>query len=259
MELGMNRLAVIVPTSFVLAAAVLWDPPPQPLLADPAPSELAESAPEAAKPDIRLASYSVKVGEERPRLPPMGEAEASARWDRMQGWMRCAQGARCQLPENDPREAHFTVRDALLKEGEWFLEHSSAPEQEKHSRNAAFLLLEFPDEEVQSMAIKWILTLPPDVASLSKIRENLINMVDPELARLTMMELSRHRGLPSEREMTDLVEDLLFEGSIFASREVARSVDLVVTEANRGRVERWMSELPPKSAKIRLMKESLGF
>jgi hypothetical protein len=58
--------------------------------------------------------------------------------------------------------------------------------------------------------------------------------------------------------MTDLVEDLLFEGSIFASREVARSMDLVVTETNRGRVEHWMSELPPRSAKIRLMKESLG-
>ena len=96
-------------------------------------------------------------------------------------------------------------------------------EAQKRAYAAATRLLGYPEEQVQGLALRWISQLPARESTLVDIKESLQDMVDPDLARLALLELRRHLGTPQEGAALDLVESLLFEGSIFASREIARS------------------------------------
>lgn len=253
----MNRLLVVTSASLAIAAVLAVD------FESPVSPQIAHSLPSLRAQGIQRISYAATVNQNREepevRLPEMDPREAAQRWEKIDHWITCAKKENCRLPESDSREAHFYLRDQLLKEGQWFLKHSAgSPEQEKRSHTAASLLLSYPEEQVQGLALRWLQLLPPDESTIDLLEKNLSDMVDPELARLSMMELSRHIGTTNENRALDLVEKLLFEGSIFASREVARSAFLVTSDSNRGRVERWISELPPSSAKVRLLKESLN-
>jgi hypothetical protein len=256
----MNRLLILASASLAIAAVIAVD------LESPAPTApaIARAFPLLQANGIQRVSFAATVqrpAESAPeiKLPEMDPREAATRWEKIDRWVACAKKDNCKIPESNSREAHFYLRDQILKEGRWFLEHSAGnAEQEKRSREAATRLLAYPEEQVQGLALRWLQHLSVDAATIDLIEDNLSDMVDPELAHLAMQELSRHMGSNQENQALDLVEKLLFEGSIFASREVARSANLVANESNRGRVERWLSELPPSSAKVRLLQQSLN-
>jgi len=254
----MNRLIVVASASLAIAAVLAVDFETD---APTAPA-IARTFPLLRAGGIQRISYAATVTPApavEEALPEMDPREAARRWEKIDHWVGCAKKDSCHLPDSNSREAHFYLRDQIVKEGQWFLEHSAgSPEQEKRSRDAASRLLAYPEEQVQGLALRWLQHLPPEPATIDLLESNLSDMVDPELARLAMQELSRHINTPDENRALDLVEKLLFEGSIFASREVARSANLVASNGNRGRVERWISELPPSSAKVRLLRESLG-
>lgn len=256
----MNRLLIAASASLAIVAVLAVDL--EETTAPAAPS-IARAFPALRANGIQRVSFAATVNQppavQEEVLPEMDPREAARRWDKIDHWVACAKKDNCQIPDTNSREAHFFLRDQILKEGRWFLEHGAgSPEQEKKSRQAARRLLSYPEEQVQGLALRWLQHLPADPANIELLEENLIDMVDPDLARLAMQELARHMGTAQENQALDLVEKLLFEGSIFASREVARSANLVANDHNRGRVERWISELPPSSAKVRLLQESLG-
>lgn len=186
-------------------------------------------------------------------------AEAARRWTVIEKGMRCASDtADCALPETDSRAKQFAVRDGLLEQARWF--QSQQPRnaaEEKQSYQAAARLLSFPDEAVQGAALEWILSLPPQVKTMGAIRKNMNDMVDPELVRLTMLEAKRHLGGEGEEAALSFVEELVLEGGIFASREAARLAPTLVTARTEERVRGWLAQLPPASAKARLLREGL--
>jgi hypothetical protein len=254
----MNRLIVVASASLAIAAVLAVDFD----TAAPTAPAITRAFPSLRTGGIQRVSYAATVAPQaapEEALPEMDPREAIQHWEKIDHWIGCANGSSCRLPEGDSREAHFYLRDRIVKEAQWFLERSAgSPEQEKRSRSAASRLLAYPEEQVQGLALRWLQHLPVEPSTIDLLEANLSDMVDPELARLAMQELSRHINTPEEGRALDLVEKLLFEGSIFASREVARSANLVTSHDNRGRVERWVSELPPKSAKVRLLRESLN-
>jgi hypothetical protein len=256
----MNRLMIIASASLAIAAVLAVDFE----TAAPTAPAISRAFPMLQANGIQRVSFAATVSrpaepEPEAQLPEMDPREAAKRWEKIDHWVGCAKKDNCKIPDNNSREAHFYLRDQILKEGRWFLEHSAgSAEQEKRSRQAATRLLAYPEEQVQGLALRWLHHLPAEAATIGLIENNLSDMVDPELAHLAMQELSRHMGTAQENEALDLVEKLLFEGSIFASREVARSANLVANDGNRGRVERWLSELPPSSAKVRLLQQSLN-
>lgn len=255
----MNRLLIVASASLAIAAVLAVDIE----TAAPKAPALSRAFPVLQANGIQRISFAATVTQPAPapeeELPEMDPREAARRWDKIDHWVGCAKKDNCRIPDSNSRESHFYLRDQILKEGRWFLEHSAgSAEQEKRSRQAATRLLAYPEEQVQGLALRWLQHLPADPATIDLIEDNLSDMVDPELARLAMQELSRHMGAAQENQALDLVEKLLFEGSIFASREVARSANLVANDGNRGRVERWLSELPPSSAKVRLLQQSLS-
>lgn len=253
----MNRLLIAASASLAIAAVLAAD------LETPAPA-VSRALPLLQASGIHRVSFSATVNPHatpatEEELPEMDPREAARRWEKIDQWIDCAKKENCKIPNSNSREAHFFLRDQIMKEARWFLEHGAgSAEQERKSRQAATRLLAYPEEQVQGVALRWLQQLPLDPTSIDLIERNLIDMVDPELARLAMQELSRHMSTAQESLALDLVEKLLFEGSIFASREVARSANLVATDFNRGRIERWLSELPPGSAKVRLLQKSLS-
>lgn len=256
----MNRLLIVASASLAIAAVLAVD------LEGPAPVAPAVSwaFPMLQANGIQRVSFAATVS--RPatpapaeELPEMDFREAARRWEKIDHWVDCAKKDICKIPDSNSRESHFYLRDQIVKEARWFLAYGAGtPEQERRSRQAAARLLAYPEEQVQGVALRWLQHLPPQAETIGLLEDHLIDMVDPELAHLAMQELSRHMGTAQENQALDFVEKLLFEGSIFASREVARSANLVATDSNRGRIERWLSELPPGSAKVRLLRESLS-
>lgn len=207
--------------------------------------------PKAASPMIRLASAT-----EESSFDP---AEAARRWDVIERGMACAKPqARCKLPEADSRARHFAIRDGLLSQAEWFKsQRPRSAAEEKQSYQAASRLLAFPDETVQGAALEWILTLPPQSKTIRALSNNLDLMVDPELVRLSLLEVKRHLGGEGEGAALSFVEHLVLEGGVFASREAARLAPSLLTPHNEERIRGWLAELPPESAKARLLREGL--
>ena len=208
----------------------------------------------AALPKIAFAAAEVK--DER---PVMDVAQAAARWKKIEALMKCAKEEACKLPETDSRSRSFAVRDGLLEAGQWFLEHKPAgAAEEKKAFRAASQLISFPDEAVQGLALEWILSLPVRADSVGLLAKELELMVDPEFVRLSFLELKRHLGTPQEEAALSLVGKVLLEGGIFASREAARLAPTLVHEGNEERFRGWLGELPPDSAKARILREGLA-
>ncbi len=203
---------------------------------------------------IQKASYLV-VPQEKLQLPTMDPKEAELRWQRLQGWLNCPE-TDCLLPNSDPREKQFVLRKKILEESQWFLEHGAAPEQEKMAYRAATTLLAYPEEQVQIQGLQWLQQLPVKPETLERLQD-LKNVVDPKLAQLMIVEMQRHMQTEEESKALDLVEEILFRGSVYASREVARSAGFLLYDGNRHRLEGWARELPSTSAKSRLLEESL--
>jgi len=186
-------------------------------------------------------------------------AEAARRWGRIEKALRCASGAAaCKLPESDSRAAHFALRDGLVEQVRWFQTQTPrTPSEQKQSFDAATRLLSYPDEAVQGAALEWILSLPVQDSTIPNLRQNLDLMVDPELVRLSLLEVKRHLGTDGEGEALDFVGHLLLEGGVFASREAARLAPSLLTPQNEARMRGWLAELPSDSAKARLLREGL--
>lgn len=256
----MNRLIILIVVSASIAAVVTADlegstgEPPHRLAFHPKPLPFDRAA---ASESVRPISEVIEEAENK--LPPLDPKIAESRWAEIDSWMKCAVSSSCSLgKEGEPREKHFALRDKILSAGEYFLAHSATSAQDvQRSYEAAGRLLSFPEEQVQLLAMRWILQLPRNPATVSLFRNELTDMVDPELAQWTLVELRRHMNTEQEPEALDLVEKFLFEGGIFASREVARSAAILLHEGNRERFNRWIASLPPASAKVRLLKEGI--
>lgn len=225
-------------------------PPQLPKAYQPAP-RLSLSA---ALPKIAFAAAEVK--DER---PAMDAKEAASRWRKIEALMKCAKDEACKLPDTDSRARSFAVRDGLLEQGQWFLEHKPVgAEQEQKAFKAAALLVSFPDEAVQGQGLEWLLSMPVRPESVGLLKKELSLMVDPELVRLSFLELKRHLGTEQEEAALALVGQVLLQGGIFASREAARLAPTLVHEGNEERFRAWLAELPPDSAKARILREGLN-
>jgi len=254
----MKRLIIVAFVSTSIAAVISAD------FADSAsPRLLSESAIPAASRStssqvIRPISLLVSKPTED-TLPSLDQKQAEIRWAEIESWMSCAENLKCQIPhDRDPRDRHFMLREKILSSAQYFLDHAPTnPEQEARSYQAASRLLGFAEEQVQVLALKWIVSLPRAPGTVALLKDQLGDMVDPQLAQWTLIELRRHMSSEQEAEALDLVEGILFEGGIFASREVARSATILLHEGNRERFDRWVATLPPLSAKTRLLRESL--
>jgi hypothetical protein len=213
---------------------------------------LRKAFPAAPAPVIRLASAA-------PEETSFDPEEAARRWDVIEKGMACAKpAARCGLPDTDSRARHFAIRDGLLEQARWFQEQRPRnAAEEKQSYQAASRLLSFPDEAVQGAALEWILSLPPQAKTMRSLKNNLDLMVDPELARLAVLEAKRHLGGEGEDEALAFVGRLVLEGGVFASREAARLAPTLLTPSTEERLRGWLAELPPQSAKARLLREGL--
>lgn len=191
---------------------------------------------------------------------PLDRQEASKRWNAISKLVACSYGAACaySLPEKESRDAFFAARDAILKQVEWFMSRSIPREDLPQSLKAAQGLLSFQDEQVQASALKWILSMPASHNTMKILQDDLKDTVDPDLVRLLVMELRRQMDIGNEEAAMDFSESMLFEGSIMASREFARSVGVLITDANRSRFERWATQLPKTALKTKLLWDALG-
>jgi hypothetical protein len=191
---------------------------------------------------------------------PMDRKEAAKRWDAISKLVACSYGAACSyvLPDAQARDSFFAARDGIVKQIEWFLHREPSKEDLGRSIKAAQGLLSFQDEQVQESAMKWILSMPSNPDTLRMIQEDLRDAIDPDLVGLLVLELRRQMDLGHENAVLEFVESMLFEGSIMASREMARSAPILITEANRHRFERWAGQLPINALKTQLLREALA-
>ncbi|RZA07330.1 MAG: hypothetical protein EOP11_07975 [Proteobacteria bacterium] len=187
-------------------------------------------------------------------------AEASRRWDSIGQTLLCARDeSRCRSAETDARARHFAIRDALVEEARWFLKQTPGTKAEAaQSYRAAAQLLSFPDEAVQGAALEWILSLPPSAKTPKLMAQELDLVVDPELVRLSLLEVKRHLGREGEEPALDFAKNLLLEGGVFASREAARLIPTLLNDRNEATIRAWLAELPSDSAKARLLEEGLA-
>lgn len=174
-------------------------------------------------------------------LAPLNTQEAEAHWESIATLVTCATNPKnCAetFPETDPSSRFFAIRDRILDETDWFLSHkASGPQQAAQALEAAQYLMTVPDEQVQANGLKMALMLPPSAKTCEIIAANMADVVDTSMVPDMMLNLGRCLNPSNEQSVINFVCDTITTGSLFASKEMAKNIDKVLTDSTRGRLE----------------------
>jgi hypothetical protein len=191
--------------------------------------------------------------------PALNAREAAKKWEKIQRLVQCSQIETCAPSSNEVKEKHFFLKEKILEEVNWFLQfQADSAEAKKRSYEAAILILQYPEEDIQFAALSWIQQLPISPKTMDIIESEMKDVVDPNLVVLLLKEVKRYQGSSLEPRSMQFLKSIFLEGSIFASRELARSIGILLTKENFLEVNDWLREVSPESAKYRLLSNSLA-
>jgi hypothetical protein len=188
----------------------------------------------------------------------LDQVKASKKWESIRKLINCAQVQECAPSLSEAKEKHFYLKEKILKDVNWFLQfHAESDELKKKSYEAAILVFQYPEEEVQYAALQWIHQLPVSQKTMDLIESEMRDVVNPNLMVLLLKEMKRFQGFPVEARSMQFLKSIFTEGSIFASRELARSIGIVLTKENYLEVNDWLRWVSPESGKYKLLSNSL--
>ena len=179
---------------------------------------------------------------------------------RLQALARCEQQPQnCNLDNSDPRAAHFDLGRRMAAElGHLaMLARAGARMDEVDGAGIARNHMQNENGHVQEAALELMSALPPDSANADAILTALQQGHDAQIYAQAMRELQRYpdSGVRSRVEST-LVETLQ-TGGHFAGQAVAQDILPFLDSGNVARFQELAEQLPPGSAKRRLLEGTL--
>ncbi len=180
--------------------------------------------------------------------------------ERLQALAQCdeAQPQQCRLDDSDPRAAHFDLGQRVTKE----LAILAALARRNalgdvDGNGIARRSMQYEDGHVQEAALDLMSALPPNSANVDVILDTLQRGHDAQIYTQAMRELVRYPDQAARSRIESTLMETLQSGGHFAGQAVAQEIMPFLNSSNLPRFQELAQQLPPGSAKRRLLEGTL--
>ncbi|GGO73493.1 hypothetical protein [Bowmanella pacifica] len=243
-----------------IAGLLLWKPwsstePASPDVEVSQDSHSTESVPRGENPGVQAEKQV-----EKPNASAKPDSEFYAKREQLLTHLdaakHCQTSGDCVSPEDDPRAGMFEQEKRLV-EALQSLQDLYTSEQFEDDELAAITgeYLTSPLGRVQHQAVEMMQQQAPNRQNAQTLIRKLDDSYDSKVMELALDELARYP------ELSEPIDDLFLKnlrtGSFYVSRTIAEGISPYLNQGNLGLYESALAELPPQSAKARLLNAAI--
>ncbi|MBN7819004.1 hypothetical protein [Bowmanella yangjiangensis] len=175
---------------------------------------------------------------------------------RLDAAKNCQTSGDCVSTEDDPRAGMFEQEKRLV-EALQSIQNLYASEQFEDDELAAITgeYLASPLGRAQYQAVEMMQQQAPNRQNAETLLRKLDDSYDTKVMELALDELARYPEL--NESIDDLFVKNLRTGSFYVSRTIAEGITPYLNQDNLARYESTLAELPPQSAKARLLSAAI--
>ncbi|TCS35737.1 hypothetical protein EDC30_10936 [Paucimonas lemoignei] len=193
-------------------------------------------------------------------LAAFNQGPAKVAMQRLQALAQCEQQPQqCDLDDSDPRASHFDLGRRVATElNNLAVLARAGALGEVDGGSIARRYMQNEDGHIQEAALSLISALPANSANVDPILSALQQGHDAQIYSQAMRELVRYPDEGSRSRVENTLIETLQTGGHFAGQVVAEEILPFINSGNLARFQELAGQLPPGSAKRRLLEGTLS-